>query len=1561
MPKVSVLLTSYNHGKYLRQAIDSVLAQTFSDFELIVLDDASTDDSWGIINSYSDQRIKAVRNNKNKYAVFLINLAIREICSGCYIAIHHSDDVWHPEKLQKQVEFLDKNLQYGAVFTNALAIDDSGDVLKNKEHFYSNIFDQQNRSRYEWLNHFFYKGNALCHPSVLIRKICYDECGLYRYGLTQLPDYDYWIRLCLRYEIYVMPEKLVRFRVLDNEMNTSANRGDTRIRINLELYQVLINYLAVKSINEFILIFPDSNKYIFDFRYDVNVKFVFAMLLLEGDSLSPSKFLAFDILFKLLNDERCAVQLAELHAFDNLEFIRLSAKYDIFGGEKIAMLTQLSADQESEAAKLKEALEDRNSNLAYLNRVLMEQDNRIAGLELQCSVAKKNVEEILYSTSWKITAPVRAVGDRVRWARDLIRLAQAGYRHCGGVVGAIKKIIVIIRCDGIEGVKKRLRWLAAHSEDRSAMSSHSYITGAPDVWERDSAEMDFVPYYLNENHEITSPNAKRKIGVHLHLYYKDMLDECISYLNNIKVDFDLYVSVSDDSDTISIAQTFRRGIDHVVNVYVECVPNRGRDIAPLIIQFGTRLLDYDFVLHMQTKKSPHSSIFGTWFNEIVGTLLGSPNDNGVQVNEIFDLLSKDAKIIYPEPNNNIVLDRSGWSDNYALAKDLLERYSEYRIEDFPVVEFPQGSMFWARSDAVRTLLSLPLTYEDFPVEPLPSDGTIAHVLERLILVFASNVPGRCYRLHSRDSIPDFRGYEGQIDFSNSVSSSSIRVLSYYLPQFHPIAENDEWHGKGFTEWTKVRAANPLFRGHYQQHIPHPDIGYYLLDTPEKLRKQTDLMRKSGVYGQVFYHYWFTGKLILDEPARMLLANPDIAMPFCFCWANENWTRRWDGNENEILLGQNYSADDARQFIRYLIPFFQDIRYIRLDDRPVLFVYRPSSIPDIQQYLDIWAEECLANGLKAPYMVAVLTRGATHPAEFGMDAGVERVLHDWTAGGAPEIKGELEPYAPINGSVLAYDDVADFYTAQKTHKDFTYFRSLVPIWDNTARYGSEAFVVHGSTPERFQKWLESTIQFTKQTLPLDRQFVVINAWNEWAEGAHLEPDTRFGYAYLNSVGRALSGIPYAGRMGGGTTIPAGTCLHFNFPPHIRQALAGDHELARRFFHTLARSSVFHTCDVTVSDGEYLRFMPRARVGGEGDAAYRLDFRRISFFSPQAIERMLQAAFQYPESIVISNTYDGDKLLADVTKNGSVHAYHAHDAALVMLPRVVPVGGFKNFRIRTDAQCFVAYPNATPEVSLPIVTTIIRFHKSGDLELLRNALCCLAAMHECLVRPLIAAQDLAELQVSALNQLLDDFSWPARATPVVHQYFSPEGCGDLRSKMLNESLRRVDTQYAAFLDYDDLMMSHAYAWLVGRLRKTGKAVAFGRVYGTAYDCANGYFIERIKEYEYGNSYEEFVNLNHAPLHSFLMDVSKLDIKNIFFHEDQRYMEDYFLTLQLFRRDNCDWDGLVQNVYIGDYIHSIDRAHTLAFSSDSRDADRQALLESPEYLLCEQRIIDLRRALS
>lgn len=640
-----------------------------------------------------------------------------------------------------------------------------------------------------------------------------------------------------------------------------------------------------------------------------------------------------------------------------------------------------------------------------------------------------------------------------------------------------------------------------------------------------------IPHYIDPRADVSGPTQAfaGSVAVHLHLYYRDMLEPFQARLQGIPVTFDLYVSVpetSDEAGIAEIARSLREALPRAGDIVVEAVPNRGRDIAPLIIQFGKRLARYDIVGHFHTKKSPHNPRLRGWCDNILDLLLGPPGSSGGRVSQIFALLADRAKIVYPEGTTGIRKEPTGWAGNYDLAADILDRYSTLSITAFPVVEFAEGSMFWARSAAIKAFLELPLAYTDFPAEPIPPDGTLAHALERLLFILASPQAGDLVRLHKGDSVPDYTDYEEQQDYSARIVHEDIRVLSYYLPQFHPIPENDLWHGPGFTEWTKVRAANPLFADHYQQHIPHPDIGYYLLDNPEVLRAQWDSMRKAGVHGQIFYHYWFSGKLILEEPAQMLLRNPDIPMPFCFCWANENWTRRWDGSEHEILLEQRYSAGDARDFIRYLIPFFKDARYIRIEDRPVLFVYRPSSIPDARQYLDIWGEECRAAGLKAPYVVAVLAAGARDPRDFGMDAGAERVLYDWTAGKVGDITARLAQYTPIQGRVFSYKEIKEFYCQQTVGEEFPCFRSLVPNWDNTARYGAAAHALHGSTPKLFQEWLETLIAQAKRTLPADRRFVLINAWNEWAEGAHLEPDTRYGYSYLNAIGRALSDERYA---------------------------------------------------------------------------------------------------------------------------------------------------------------------------------------------------------------------------------------------------------------------------------------------------------------------------------------------------------------------------------------------------------------------------------------------------
>lgn len=1205
-----------------------------------------------------------------------------------------------------------------------------------------------------------------------------------------------------------------------------------------------------------------------------------------------------------------------------------------------------------------ETLEQRNGEL---EREFAAASGSLATANNNLATAYHLIMELQSSTSWRITAPLRNLSTFLRRGLRGMRKFRGLYAAVpthGGIVMIARKALRVWRREGVAGL--RARW-------RRASQVLSPATGFRALPPNPPAEavstLHVVPRYIDPRCDQQPPQLTvvPTVAIHLHLFYPDMRDEFVTRLAAMPCAFDLFLSVPQGyKDVTALTRELQSSLPQARQIIAESVPNRGRDIAPLIIQFGERLARYDVIAHFHSKKSPHCDQLAGWCKDLLDLLIGPPNSSGGRLAEILTLLQSDAKLIYPEGQPRIIKDRTGWGGNYPLAKELLEKHTDLDIADFSVVEFPEGSMFWARGESMSELLHLPLRWDSFPPEPIPADGTLAHALERLLLIFPSARPGRFYRLHSGDSLHDYRHFEEQRDFSETRKYRDVKVLSYYLPQFHPIPENDRWHGKGFTEWTKVRSANPLFEGHYQQHIPHQDLGCYLLDHPGVLRKQAEMMRKTGVDGQVFYHYWFAGKLILEEPARMLLDHPDIEMPFCFCWANENWTRRWDGNEDDILLKQDYSPADARDFIQYLIPFFRDERYIRIEGRPVLFIYRPASMPDARQYLEIWAEECAGQGLPRPYVVAVLTRGAEDPGDFAMDAGVERVLHDWTAGAVADIRHELRPYEPLRGSVLSYERVVEFYRNQTQAPQFTWFRSLVPIWDNTARYGADAFMVHGSTPRLFQQWLEHSIAHARANLPVDRRFVLVNAWNEWAEGAHLEPDSRYGYAYLNAIGRALSDQPYEADLNPNASIPPGLRVRISITAEVQAALADDPELEGRFLQVFARSTLFSVCSIEVEPDSFAQKLAsrhgRSFEPSSEDADFLLQVRRIALFAPDVIEKMVRTACHVPGVGVLSNAYDCHFPLLEATANGSVDSSAAYQAPLLLLPLQGNGQACKNFRVRADAHTFVTYPCARPPEKRPKVSTIIRYHQKGDLRLLKNTLYSLSAMQDCLVVPCIAAQDLEPDRIAKLEELLAEVPWPRGSAPQIYHYRSPTGNDDLRARMLTKTLQAVKTRYAAFLDYDDLLMSHAYSSLLERMQRTGKAVAFGRVYSTDYYLNSGLFGERRQEFTHGFSYDDYFATNHAPLHSFLLDLRQLDLSNLTFDDDQRYLEDYFLTLQLFTRDNADWQGLADHLFIGDYIHASGSENTLAFADDEK---RSTIVESDQYRRCEKRVRELKKA--
>lgn len=257
----------------------------------------------------------------------------------------------------------------------------------------------------------------------------------------------------------------------------------------------------------------------------------------------------------------------------------------------------------------------------------------------------------------------------------------------------------------------------------------------------------------------------------------------------------------------------------------------------------------------------------------------------------------------------------------------------------------------------------------------------------------------------------------------------------------------------------------------------------------------------------------------------------------------------------------------------------------------------------------------------------------------MDAGVERVLHDWTNGAVSDIKNQLSQYEPVNGSVLPYHD-ADFYSQQVEEKPFTYFRLLVPMWDNTARYGREAFLLHGSTPACFSHWLNRAIDYSRSTLPEDKRFIIVNAWNEWAEGAHLDVrDSRYGFSYLNSVGRALSGISLSQELNVNAEVPKNLVLHIAIPESIASQFKIDRQLKSRFFRCLTSSTVFQICKISFDREDFIEEYPSAYIGDPGDADFIIDFRRAVLFGVDVLEKMLKTALACPNSVILANTYGG----------------------------------------------------------------------------------------------------------------------------------------------------------------------------------------------------------------------------------------------------------------------------------------------------------------------------------
>ncbi len=420
------------------------------------------------------------------------------------------------------------------------------------------------------------------------------------------------------------------------------------------------------------------------------------------------------------------------------------------------------------------------------------------------------------------------------------------------------------------------------------------------------------------------------------------------------------------------------------------------------------------------------------------------------------------------------------------------------------------------------------------IEKLLADTRLAARLSRNGREFALR------KLEWRNNVPPIKDFYEQIlkstrptrstategaSLNTAAANGDPRLIAFYLPQFHPIPENDDNWGKGFTEWTNVTQARPNFVGHYQPQLP-ADLGFYDLRVPEVMEQQAALAREYGVYGFCHHYYWFNGRRVLERPLEQMLRSDKPDFPFCLCWANENWTRNWDGSTDDLLIAQDYSGDAASRFIRDVIPYFKDPRYIKVDGAPMLLVYRVDQLPDPFRASELWRKICMDAGIGRIHLCAVQSFGITDPRPYGFDAAVEFPPHtsralidpDSFPGISSDFEGYLEDYREIVAGQLA-----------RPWPEYRWYRGVMPAWDNTARRGTRAHILVHSSPELYEHWLHTLAGQVRDRASDQAPILFVNAWNEWAEGAYLEPDRKLGRARLEATQRALNSISARGEV------------------------------------------------------------------------------------------------------------------------------------------------------------------------------------------------------------------------------------------------------------------------------------------------------------------------------------------------------------------------------------------------------------------------------------------------
>ena len=673
------------------------------------------------------------------------------------------------------------------------------------------------------------------------------------------------------------------------------------------------------------------------------------------------------------------------------------------------------------------------------------------------------------------------------------------------------------------GMRPFRHWIEAGHRETRITKELPEVVALPDI---DMPVLRFDP-----------DRARAPQAIVVHIYYPDLWEEFRETLQKVEVPHDLFITLTwRGEETLALKAQIEADFP---GAFIIAVPNKGRDILPFLTLINSGALDgYRALAKLHTKKSPHRDDGDQWRRHLISGILP---ETGLAAR--LEAFLADPEAAFWVADGQHYTGQEWWGSNLERTRQILARIEVTMPEG--VLSFPAGSIYWIKPLMVQLLKSLQLNADHFETETAQVDGTLAHAIER-VLGFLAMAAGQDVlqasqigpdASHPRQAVPGPARQRPQM------------VSAFYLPQFHPIPENDAWWGKGYTEWRAAIATPSCFAGHLQPMLPS-DLGFYDLRATEVLGTQAALARQAGIDAFCVYHYWFDGRRVLEAPIDKLMARPDVDFPFYLCWANESWRRNWDGLSGEVLLDQTYAPGFEAALAADIARYMRDPRYMRPDGtRPRFMIYRPEDMPDPAGSVARLRAAFRDEGIGEVELGAVHFHIAgENPVPAGtFDFFVEMPPHGLVQGpdylfGGPS--GNTMA-VPVNGRFtgLIYDYAAAARRAVSAEHRASLppdtIAGIMPSWDNSARRGLRAHIAHGANPASFRVWLAATLR--QRIGSSYRNELFVNAWNEWAEKAVMEPSQTFGSAYLDVLreeiavaGPARSGSAQSGDVRSGSS-------------------------------------------------------------------------------------------------------------------------------------------------------------------------------------------------------------------------------------------------------------------------------------------------------------------------------------------------------------------------------------------------------------------------------------------